>query len=68
MVPARAIPTGRIGEGAAADGGSKVDDDDGVAPVVAVVMASQKAARPGSVEQAPHVLGSPVHIGSGDEF
>lgn len=31
---------------------------------MAVVTASQNAARPGSVEQAPQVLGSPVHTGS----
>lgn len=36
--------------------------DEGVE--AAVVTASQNAARPGSVEQAPHVLGSPVHTGS----
>lgn len=48
------IMTGRVGEVA------------GVVEV-AVVTASQKAARPGSVEHAPHVLGSPVQTGSSGE-
>lgn len=58
VVPDRSMP-GRVGDRLDAAG---VMGDDGV--VVAVVTASQNAARPGSVEQAPHVLGSPVQTGS----